>query len=50
MITKSTGNLKNLFNKEVFYFSSELKSKDIWVTDSYKVVSKKGQQYQIVLM
>ena len=49
-IKQSTTTVKNLFNKEVFHFSSDLKSPDIWIVDSFKAVSKKGKIYQTIIM
>jgi hypothetical protein len=50
IIFESTMGIKNIFNRDVFTFSQELKSADIWITDSYKAVSKRGQVYQAILM
>ena len=50
IIFESTMGIKNIFNRDVFTFSQELKSADIWITESYKAVSKRGQVYQAILM
>lgn len=43
-------NLKNIFEMDIFRFSSELKSPDVFIMSDSRTVSKKGQTYQVALL